>query len=520
MILWDEMEVSKEASRAMSCMGRYSGCDIREISSLFSPRFPDGEYRQPLFSPEAARLSLELAATAYDLETDDWREAGWRDFSYQVDNTLLSGPAVNGGSGKSFAGVISDYFQRLAQSRLKRKNPFSQFFGALRQRESSDTCKAVVMLHPAPEGRYIVAIGFMGTGKRIYDWFSNFRLNSEDGAHLGFLQLTRQFENYSDKIYFPETARELGLAQLTLSDILTECRRPNSRFAIWMAGHSQGGAVMQLFSFRAVKNGLLPQHLLGYGFASPSVLYDYPPCDLGCFPLFHVINADDVTPRVGAALHIGRCMVYTPDAEMRRICYHAGLTNPAFLPLLHYIHTIRDSAAAFLSMLAFLHALEKQPDEDIAAMLPNAFSRLLPDKWTASIGGGIDGILRYLIHQTEKGYFLASGRETVPQALLQPLIRRCAQIVSQFGPKLYTQALGTALGLPHKLRGPMEDMRSYQYIVNRHLAELCQKVWLPPVMISEGSPRRAAPRLPGGRFARFSSSKNRWNRTHTHKEAL
>ncbi len=504
----------------MSCTGRYSGCDIGDISCLSFSRLPGEDCRQPAFSPEAARLSLELAATAYDLETDGWREAGWRDFSYQVDNTLLSGAAVNGGGGKSFSGIVSEYFQRLAQSRLKRKNPFSQLFGALRQRESSDTCKAVVMLHPVTDGRFIVAIGFMGTGKRIYDWFSNFRLTSEDGSHLGFLQLTRQFENYCDKILFPETARELNLTQLTLSDILEECRHPDSRFSIWMAGHSQGGAVMQLFSYRAVKNGLLPRHLLGYGFASPSVLYDAPPCDLCCFPLFHVINADDVTPRVGAALHIGRCMVFTPDQAMRKICYHAGLKNPAFLPLLHYIHTIRDSASAFLSMLGFLHALEKQPDDEIVAMLPSAFSRLLPDKWTASIGGGIDGILRYLIRQTEKGYFLASGQNTVPQELLGPRIRRCALIIDQCGPKLYTQALGTALGLPHKLRGPMDDMRSYQFIVNHRLTRLIQKVWLPPVMISEGIPRRAAPRLPGGRFARFSSNINRWDRTHTHKEAL
>ena len=276
-----------------------------------------------------------------------------------------------------------------------------------------------------------------------------------------------------------------------------------------MAGHSQGGAVMQLFTYRAMEKGLLPRYALGYGFASPSVLYDHPGRDLCAYPLFHLINADDVTPRVGASLHIGQCMVFTPDESMRRVCYRAGWDNPAFLPLLHYLHAIRDSASAFLAMLGFLHALERQPDAETAALLPSVLSRILPEKWVLSLGGRVDSFLRPFIHQTEKGYRAASGLDAPPPELLEPLIRRCDDLMRRYGAKTCVQALGTALGLPHKLRGPMDEMRSYQFIVNARLNDLLQRVWLPPVMVSEGLPRGGERRNPGNRFARYSGEKNR-----------
>ena len=502
----------------MAVHGPITGCDLEDVSALFTEWEERNGLLQPRLSPAAARLSLELATTAYNLETDIWRDAGWRDLSYQVDNTLLSGAAVNGRGSHGLSGAISEYFQRLAQSRLKRQNPISQIRGVLRQREGSDTCKAIVMLHPAAGGRYIVAIGFMGTGKRIYDWFSNFRVSAEDGMHLGFLQLTKQFEGNHDKIYFPETARELGLEQLTLADILEELKRPDSRFRLWMAGHSQGGAIMQLMAYRAAKRGVLRQNLLGYGFASPTVLYDHPPFDPGGFPLFHFINADDVTPRVGAALHVGRCEVYTPDDAMRQLCYQRAWREPAFLPTLQLLHTIRDSSSAFLTILGFLHALQEQPEEDAVSLFASLLSRFLPYKWVSSLGGRMDSLLRPLIHGTEKGYFQASGKTRVPKALLQPLTARFSQLMAQYGAPACTKAVASALALPHKIRLGEGETASYQYIVNRGQEKLRQRVWMGASITSEGLPRRPMRILPGGPFARLSQSRNRRAAKIVHKE--
>lgn len=41
--------------------------------------------------------------------------------------------------------------------------------------------------------------------------------------------------------------------------------------------HSQGGAVMQVWVYhKMLEDGVLPQNLLGYGFASPSALEGRP----------------------------------------------------------------------------------------------------------------------------------------------------------------------------------------------------------------------------------------------------
>jgi hypothetical protein len=103
---------------------------------------------------------------------------------------------------------------------------------ALRQRHGSDTGKAVVMIHPAPLGRYVVSVSFMGTGVRFYDWFSNFRMTTLAGVHKGFQQLAEQFEGMEEEICFPATAAELGLERLTLRHVLQEMRSASSRFTL------------------------------------------------------------------------------------------------------------------------------------------------------------------------------------------------------------------------------------------------------------------------------------------------
>ena len=43
-------------------------------------------------------------------------------------------------------------------------------------------------------------------------------------------------------------ARELGVEKWTLGNILEEATHQKSRFTLWITGHSQGGAVMQVLS--------------------------------------------------------------------------------------------------------------------------------------------------------------------------------------------------------------------------------------------------------------------------------
>ena len=248
--------------------------DLSRLSSLTAPHQPDPfGMPAPVLTHEAALLSLALAEMTYTLDITPWMAAGWQDFSFQIDNVLESGQLdshIHTPEDAAFQQLASLHRMRRAQAALRARNPFGQLMAALRQREGSDTVKAVCMAHPLPEGRELIAIGFMGTGKRFYDWFSNFRFADEAGFHQGFSQLCRHFEAAADRIVFPGAARRLGLDRLTLRDVLNDLRKPHSRFHLWMAGHSQGGAVMQVFTHRLMQSGALAEHICGFGFASPT----------------------------------------------------------------------------------------------------------------------------------------------------------------------------------------------------------------------------------------------------------
>ena len=494
----------------MAGTGAFTGYDLSHITPLCMPWVEVNGQRQPEFSRDAALLSLELAASAYDLKLDAWREAGWHDISYQVDNALYS--AVTGKrETRADEDDAGQRFQRQAQARLRRLNPISQLRGTLRQREGSDTCKAIVMIHPVPGGRYVVAIGFMGTGKRVYDWISNFRLSQNDGMHSGFLQLTQRFEQNCGHILFPETARELELEQLSLADIFQECHRPDSRFRIWMAGHSQGGAVMQLLCYREVMKGMLRQHLLGYGFASPSAVYRYPACDPMGFPLFHIINADDVVPRLGAQLHIGRCRVFFPDDGMRSVCYGASWQDPAFRAVLGLTHVIRDNDSGLLMFLALLHALTHLPGEDSAAVLNSLTGGIMPDFLMGVIGGRMDDLLSLLIRKTEQGFAASCGGRTPSEKELSPLRTRIARLIAQYGAAAFAQALARALGLPHKLRatGANQATASYQYLVLHRFSDLRHRVWCAAGVAHSAGTRTPRRRMPVRRHAALTTARNR-----------
>lgn len=493
----------------MAGIGRFTGCALGNVTSLCLPWTDRNGRTQPAFSHEAALLSLELSSTAYDLDLDAWREAGWRDISYMVDNTLLTGTAVNRPSG-GIAGAISDYFQHLAQSRLNRLNPISQLRGALRQREKVDTCKAVVMLRPVSDGQYLVAIGFMGTGKRIYDWFSNFHLKDEEGVHSGFLQLTKEFEKNCGEICFPETARELGLSQLTLTDILKECRFLGSRFRLWMAGHSQGGAIMQLFALRAEKFGVLRQHMIGYSFASPSTVYVAPPCDLASFPLFHIINACDVFPRVGARLHIGQCRIMYPDEAMRSSCYQSAWREPLYREAAWLLGGVGDGGDGFLRILALLNALETLPPDDVWAVISAFVGSLIPEKLLSALGSRRESLLRALIRRAARGYELSTCGKELPKEQLALLTRRVQRLIARYGALPFIQAVLKYITLSHRLRGENSatGTASYQYIVTQRFDSLRRKVWCAPADQMAAPVRSGRRRLPGGRFAAYSAARN------------
>ena len=336
--------------------GTLTACDLADTASLTRPFVRDPFQRlRPPFSKKAVQLSAELAATAYSLDLDAWKAAGWRDFSILIDAELQSGMGT---------GVGSRFKILRAKAAMKELNPISQLAGALRQRERSDTIKAVCMMRPDSEGRYVLAIGFMGTGSRFYDWFSNFRFTHENGFHRGFYQLCESFEMNADEIVFPAAAATLGLEKLTLSNVFHELRSLSGRFRLWMAGHSQGGAVMQVLAHRLMHHyGVPAQNMVGYGFASPTVATGRLVYDPAAYPLYHILNADDPVPRMGALLHLGLCAEYRPDDTFRNACYQWS-EKPEAVALRHAYQFVqdglRDMPSALMTLCALLTALAQE----------------------------------------------------------------------------------------------------------------------------------------------------------------
>lgn len=310
---------------------------------------------------------------------------------------------------------------RRAKAALRERNPVSQVMSALRQRERSDTIKAVCMMHPLPGGQFLLAIGFMGTGKRFYDWISNFRFTTEEGFHKGFYQLCTYFEQGAESIVFPATAKALGLEKLTLGEVLSEMKSLSSRFRLWMAGHSQGAAVMQVFCHRLMTDwGVLAQNMTGYGFALPTVATGRLVQDPAAYPLYHILNSDDMVPRMGALLHLGLCLEYPADDDFRERCYDlsplpADVAARLALPLSagHGQHALHPFVQHGISAVPWQRKRARGPQQPAGPQVGGACrGRMLQ-----AAGGKAMNLLDRLVENAQNGHAALTGQPMDEQAL-------------------------------------------------------------------------------------------------------
>ncbi len=463
----------KDSENKKPVPGAEDFCDLSHIAPLLEPWQTVNGQRFPRFSPEAARLSLALARAAYTMDMDAWREAGWTDLTFQIDNKLYSGGIVND-SGNFLHEALADWTEYWARTKAKRVNPISQIRGTLRQRETADTCKAVVMIHKALGGRYVVAIGFMGTGRRIYDWISNLRLDNDEGLHLGFHQLTEEFIGKCPEVDFPTVASELGLQKLTLEDIFKECHKTGSRFTLWLAGHSQGGAIMQVLAYRLVMEGTRRTNLIGYGFASPSVVYGNLKCDLAGFPLYHLINSDDLTPRVGAISHVGRCRVMIADDRMARACYRGLTDDEAFADVMRMMRAVRGTSDAAMWTVGFLRMVRELPAEESDMVFKGLFRYFMSERLYQLINERLGELVDFLIRKTEAKCHAILGAEGLPAASLLKYDRMCAELYQKYGAVEFIRALLLVLVRPHKIRteNSEEGIPPYLYMVTERFDDL------------------------------------------------
>jgi len=451
----------------MTGYGPHTQIDLSDLSFLtqLSAQAPDRE---------AARFALELSALSYDFRVDPWLAAGWTDISIQADERLMGGVAAPDAANRPlYQRVLNQWVPVAARRHISSNRVIRQVAGRVWKARPAQTGKAVTMIHPLPDGRYAVAIGFMGTGKRRMDWEVNFHFAHPEGFHAGFLSVAQQFEDNCDKIHFDQVAAQLGLSQLTLADILAEARRPDSRFTLFAAGHSQGAAVLQLWLWRQVQAGLLPRHIQGYGFAAPSVAAESLPAyrDL---PLTLVLNSDDAFARMGLRAHLGRAWQIQSDDALRAFCYQGHETDPVFMRLLHRYNALSGTRDALLFSIGYLQAMARMPQEDARASLGVLLGGGLTERVLLWRDEPVGNLLRLMNRLLRSNYRNATGGkpdEGRVTALADALLAEALEA----GAERYTRTLFQALGAPHTLVFRDRDLPGlapYTYIVVREYARL------------------------------------------------
>lgn len=465
--------------------------DISSMEPLMGPWESDpwGKLRPPL-SVEAVEMSALLAEDTYSMNVERWLKAGWRDVTIQIDGELTDG--IEAAEGSTMQKLASAWKMYRVRQRIRKGNPLGQVMGAFRQKEKSDTGKALVMVHPAGLGRYVVAIGFMGTGERVQDWFSNFRLSSEGGIHQGYLQLTRQFEDNEEDIDFPETAQELGLEKLTLRHVLEEARHPNSRFTLWLCGHSQGAALIQVYAHRKIREkGVLPRNMVGYGFAAPSVMSGLAVDEPAAYPLYHIQNSEDVVSRLGAQVHLGMCLIYPTDEKLRQACYRwktdeaSVRSRQMAMPL---IQSMRDTASCIEVSLAFMKILGEYTSEDMLEVL-GAWGTQLPVKNVmAAADNRVDAVLKSAARSLATAYASINGRPP-DQARVAHYQAKMQDIIRLTGLRCFSNAMLELINQPHRItrKGEKATISPYIYIAENCVEELIPAVWMsgrPPQLVA------------------------------------
>ena len=430
--------------------GENTHVDLGNVTPLLLPWTADtfGHLRPPL-SVEALRLSAEAASATYAMAVDRWMEAGWRDVTIQVNGELTG--ALEPGS------VATQWKLHRVRSRLRQRGPIGQVVGAIRQMDRKDTGKVLVMIHPAPEGRYVVAISFMGTGSQFYDWFSNFRMASEGGMHRGFLQLARQFERNEEAILFPETARQLGVERLSLRQILQEARH------------------------KLTEDGVLAANLLGYGLASPSVATGTAVDDPAAYPLYHVFNSDDVVPRMGAMVHLGMCLTYPAGEAIAARCYdwpQNAVSQRARELVRPLVERMTDTPACMESMMAFLSILAERTSEELLEVLNLLDVHIPMKRLMTAADSRLDSLMRFTARHIGAAYRSVTGRE-MDHARVAAMTDEMFLLVARLGLKTFAAALRELMAYPHSIHGRRgQSVGAYIYIVLEGVEALVPSVWV------------------------------------------
>ena len=255
----------------------------------------------------------------------------------------------------------------------------------------------------------------------------------------------------------------------------------SSRFRLWMAGHSQGAAVMQVFCHRLMTDwGVLAQNMTGYGFASPTVATGRLVQDPAAYPLYHILNSDDMVPRMGALLHLGLCLEYPADDDFRERCYDLSplpADVAARLALAPYQRAMVNTPSILLYSTAFLQCVaEEKGEEGLNSLLDRKWAVPAVDRMLQAAGGKAMNLFDRLVENAQNGHAALTGQPMDEQALAA-LRDRMRPVVHAFP---FRRLMGAVLAYcipPHRLVRHEQD-GAYAVIVREGLDRLRPFIWM------------------------------------------
>ncbi len=186
--------------------------------ALFTDDFYTDEwgYKRRRYNQELAIRSLAFSKASYNMRIVPFITDGWLDYTLIYEGKIRA--------------RADDW--NIAPSGRK------ILMSSVRQLIASQSAKAVVMGRPTSRHTAVINITFTGT-KHAADWLNNIKVGVSNQLHRGFYELASQFDSLTDQIHLSLLARTMGLEDLTLTEVFQEAARPDSRFKIWITGHSQ-----------------------------------------------------------------------------------------------------------------------------------------------------------------------------------------------------------------------------------------------------------------------------------------
>ena len=230
---------------------------------------------------------------------------------------------------------------------------------------------------------------------------------------------------------------------------------------------------MQIFIAHLLQNGVLPQYVLGCGFASP--------CVAGArtlknadYPIYHIVHADDAVSRIGGAMHLGLCRVMPDTPALRGLCYGARSQDPIFNELLCLQHTVRGTRGALCFFIALLRLLCVVPEEDAESLYRALAPAFLPGMLQSRLVGYARRLVGSALRRLESRYAACFGEMDMQQ--MERYTRWLQSLFARYGMRETLSRLPDALHMPHMLYR-IDTLCAYDVISGAAPRRLLPALW-------------------------------------------